>query len=153
MIPSSWTWQTISLASYQIFRLPGDLACLTVLAATSLTASVRSIARASVSPAWIAYRCTTARIAARSVVYEYDMGIIRGGRRRHESVAVRPGNRLTGGRLSSRRFALCGLAFPGHQQTQYTGPGNGPPGCAVWPRMPNPACTGRRVQVYPPRTG
>ena len=68
MTPSSWIWQTISFASYQIFRLPGDLACLIVLAATSLTASVRSMARASVSPAWIAYRCTTARIAARSVV-------------------------------------------------------------------------------------
>ena len=74
MTPSSWIWQTISLASYQIFRLPGDLACLTVLAATSLTASTRSMARASVSPAWIAYRCTTARIAPRSVVYVYDMG-------------------------------------------------------------------------------
>ena len=79
MIPSSWIWQTISFASYQIFRLPGDLACLTVLAATSLTASVRSMARASVSPAWIAYRCTTARIAARSVVYVYDMGSSDGG--------------------------------------------------------------------------
>src|SRR5260370_26244534 len=75
IVPSSCIWQMISLASYQICRLPGDLAGRTVLAATSLTASVRSIARASVSPARIAYRCTTARIAARSVMYVYDTGL------------------------------------------------------------------------------
>ena len=54
MVPSSWIWQTISWASYQMFSDPGDLAWRTVLAATSLTASTRSIARCSGNPACLA---------------------------------------------------------------------------------------------------
>src|SRR4029077_16754934 len=119
MTPSSWIWQTISFASYQIFRLPGDLACLIVLAATSLTASVRSMARASVSPAWTAYRCTTARIAARSVVYEYDIGSSGSGEG-SEGTGAPPSGRGTGSRVGawspagSRRVILPSQAISRH---------------------------------------
>ena len=51
MIPLSLTWQTISLASCQMSSVPGDRACRNVFAATSLTASTRSIVRSADRPA------------------------------------------------------------------------------------------------------
>ena len=78
---------------------------------------------------------------------------VRRGERWHGTTAVRPGHRLTGGRLESRSFAPRGLAIPGHQQTRYTGAGNASPGCGWLRRMPNPPDIRRCVHVYPPRTG
>ena len=87
------------------------------------------------------------------VVVRHGIIRVRRGGRGHGTIAVRPGNRLTGGRLESRRFAPRGLAVPGHQQTRYTGAGNASPGCAPLRGMPNPPDIRRCVHVYPPRTG
>jgi hypothetical protein len=72
---------------------------------------------------------------------------------RERAVAVRPGDRRTGGRLVFRRRALSGVAFPGHQQTRYTGTGNGPVGWSLCHRMPNEPYIGASVHVYPPCAG
>jgi hypothetical protein len=70
MKPASVTWQTISSVSYQIESMPAVRACCTVLAATSLTAMTRSMARLWLRPASSVHRLTRARTAARSVVNE-----------------------------------------------------------------------------------
>ena len=69
IVPSSWISQTTSSASCQMASVPDDRVCRSVLAATSLTASTRSLALPSVRPAALACCSTRARTCDKSERY------------------------------------------------------------------------------------